>query len=583
MSTSIITVPLSELHATRLNVRKTGQMSIEDLAASIKAHSLMQNLVVTKDEPMGAGGHGGYLVVAGSRRLKALQTLEKAGELPSDLASGIPCKLVTRDAATESSLAENLIREGMHPADEFDAFKRLADAGISTAEICARFGQTELYVKQRLKLANVAPKLLDLYRVGKADLEQMMTLALVDDQLKQLQVWNAAKHEWQRQPDNLRDALVQTEVKSDSKLARFVGVSAYEKAGGAVRRDLFSEEGDFTLIDAEMVQRLAAEKLERTAAKMRNEGWKWVETRIESDYSYESQFKQLDCQYKGSKQIWTDEQKARAGVLIKVGYNGQTEIERGLARPGDAKSASSSDTVGRTKKAGDLPFTAVQRLQADAQVVMQVDLAKEPRAVLRLLAADLAMPVFYKRATRQQIIHLDASRNVLPRNVRVAIEASEAGAALAKVESEWRAKLPKKPEELRDWLAKQPFDDVLALLSYLAAREFRVVDLFKGWHSRVVEAARVTAYNLGAAWKPTEAWLATLPKSIVIDMVRDAAGKTAAAPLEKLKKDHLPKAAVKLFPAGWLPKPLRPKVAEATKKPPAKKAPAKRAKAVAKA
>ena len=70
------TIPLSKLKASKLNVRKTGGKAIEELAASIRSSGLQQNLgVVQTGESFG--------VVFGGRRLRALQQLHKAGELPT--------------------------------------------------------------------------------------------------------------------------------------------------------------------------------------------------------------------------------------------------------------------------------------------------------------------------------------------------------------------------------------------------------------------------------------------------------------------------------------------------------------------
>ena len=64
-------IPLNKLVPSPANVRKTGALiSIEELAASIAAHGLLQNLQVRP------GDNGKYEVVAGERRLAALKRLE---------------------------------------------------------------------------------------------------------------------------------------------------------------------------------------------------------------------------------------------------------------------------------------------------------------------------------------------------------------------------------------------------------------------------------------------------------------------------------------------------------------------------
>src|SRR6266853_3690907 len=141
----ITNIPLNKLTAWEGNVRKTqNKAGIDELAASIKAHGLQQNLVVKKDGKK-------FSVVAGARRLKALQLLAKAGDIKDTY--DVPCRITEADDATEISLAENVMREDMHPADQFEAFRELADNGEPAADIGARFGRSESHVMKLLKLA----------------------------------------------------------------------------------------------------------------------------------------------------------------------------------------------------------------------------------------------------------------------------------------------------------------------------------------------------------------------------------------------------------------------------------------------
>ena len=181
MSNELPFVPLNKLVRSSLNVRKTGADSIDDLAASIAFHGLLQNLTVTKKSATGKTKSKAdtYEVVAGGRRLAALQSLAKQRKIPKDYA--VPCKVVT-DCAEELSLVENTIRQPMHPADQFEAFHRLVATGLSVEDIAVRFGLTSLFVAQRLKLANVSPTFVQLYRDGGIRLEQLEALAISDDQ-----------------------------------------------------------------------------------------------------------------------------------------------------------------------------------------------------------------------------------------------------------------------------------------------------------------------------------------------------------------------------------------------------------------
>jgi len=175
----IISIPLNKLVRSHHNVRKTGGESIEDLAASILAHGLLHNLTVVEQRNHKGTTSGKYEVIAGARRYAALQRLAKEKKLPKTFA--VPCKVVEASAAVEASLAENTIRVAMHPADQFIAFRDLVDAELGIEEVAARFGVSPLFVRQRLKLANVSPRFIDAYRVGEMQLEQLEALAIADD------------------------------------------------------------------------------------------------------------------------------------------------------------------------------------------------------------------------------------------------------------------------------------------------------------------------------------------------------------------------------------------------------------------
>jgi ParB family chromosome partitioning protein len=97
--------------ASDKNVRKTRGQAIEDLAASIQAHGLLHNLVVSK------ASKDKYQVIAGARRFAALTKLAKDKAISKTF--GVPCRVIDSEASTESSLAENIIRQNMHPADQF--------------------------------------------------------------------------------------------------------------------------------------------------------------------------------------------------------------------------------------------------------------------------------------------------------------------------------------------------------------------------------------------------------------------------------------------------------------------------------
>ncbi len=219
---------------------------------------------------------------AGQRREAALDLLIEQKDIAADYP--VPVRIVSEGEALAISLIENTEREGLDPFDVLRAYRMLAEEGRSVDYIAALFSASPLTVKRRMKLASVSPKLLALLREDAITLDQLAALALADNHETQEHIWFDA-NEWQRQPNYLRQAITRAEIDaSRSRLVRFVGLDAYEAAGGYVRRDLFSDDGNAGYIaDAELLQRLVAEKLDAAAEEVRAEGWGWTETRIERD------------------------------------------------------------------------------------------------------------------------------------------------------------------------------------------------------------------------------------------------------------------------------------------------------------
>ena len=270
---NLILVPLSRLvlRPTGRNVRKTPRMSIPELAASIQRVGLLQNLIV-----IAAADGEHYEVVVGGRRLAALKLLAKKHRISKEWE--VPCLLVADGTARTASLTENVQREAMHPADQFEAFAALVAEGRPIEDIAADFSVTPLVVQRRLKLANVSPRLMADYRADAVNLDQLMALAITDDHAAQETAFYDAPT-WQRQPSALRDRLTEREIDAyRHPLVRFVGLDTYEAAGGGVRRDLFAEgDAGVYLTDAALLERLAQDRLAGIAAEVKAEGWAWVD------------------------------------------------------------------------------------------------------------------------------------------------------------------------------------------------------------------------------------------------------------------------------------------------------------------
>ncbi len=186
-------------------------------------------------------------------------------------------KRVSDDIAALASVAENEQRAAMHPAEQIAGFRTLAGQGKTPAQIGDALGFGSRHVQRMLKLANLAPSLMEKLAQDELTVEQCQALCLEDDHARQVEVFENVKASWSNAPAHLiKRAITDTEMRTDNAKFRFIGRDAYEAAGGYVREDLFSQdEGDGTA-DSVLVERLVQEKLERIALDIQQrEGWAW--------------------------------------------------------------------------------------------------------------------------------------------------------------------------------------------------------------------------------------------------------------------------------------------------------------------
>jgi ParB family chromosome partitioning protein len=327
------TVPLNKLILSPLNVRKTHpDISIEELADSIHEKGLLQNLVVAHT----MGGKGLYEVGGGGRRWRALQRNVALKRIPRNW--DVPVKIVDRAELREASLAENL-KEAMNPADEVEAFLAIigdyeaagmADPRERVAHCARRFGFTVRYVDQRLRLANLAPPILEALRAGEIVLDSAQAYAGHPDQAVQLKIFEAEKKKtWQaHSATSIRDAIAGKVYTSDHKLVVYIGLDAYLEAGGRLETDLFfmAEERQ-VLLDPSLVDKLAREKGEREAGKLaQDEGW------ADGMISLSKQSWQLPAPPEGFRTLYhaaeklTPEQRDSSIAIFEIG--GQGELRR---------------------------------------------------------------------------------------------------------------------------------------------------------------------------------------------------------------------------------------------------------------
>jgi ParB family transcriptional regulator, chromosome partitioning protein len=280
-----IFVPLAKLKKSPRNARKVphGEAAIEALAASIQHKGLIQNLVVEPETKDDGTPTGNYFVTAGEGRRLAM--LLRAKRKQCKKSEPVRCWLDTQNDPSEISLDENVTRTPMHPADQFERFRELADGkGWGAEEIGARFGVSAGVVKQRLRLGAVSPKLLQVYREDGLTLDQLMAFAIAEDHARQEQVFEGLHHN--REPWIIRREMTAANVPADDRRAVFVGADAYVEAGGNIIRDLFSEDRGGFFEDAGLLDMLAIEKLREIAGIVLSEGWKWAEAHIDYPHAH---------------------------------------------------------------------------------------------------------------------------------------------------------------------------------------------------------------------------------------------------------------------------------------------------------
>jgi ParB/RepB/Spo0J family partition protein len=196
-------IPFNRLVLSQSNVRhvKAG-VSIEELAQDIARRTLLQSLTVRPILDADGAETGMFEIPAGGRRYRALELLVKQKRLSRT--APIPCVVRTEGFAEEDSLAENIQRAPLHPLDQFRAFLALREKGMSEEEIAAAFFVSVQIVKQRLRLASVSPKLLDIYADDGMSLDQLMAFAVNPDHERQEQVWEALRRSYTKEPYSIR-------------------------------------------------------------------------------------------------------------------------------------------------------------------------------------------------------------------------------------------------------------------------------------------------------------------------------------------------------------------------------------------
>jgi ParB family transcriptional regulator, chromosome partitioning protein len=138
-------IPLARIRSNPYQPRRgTADKAIEDLAASIREHGVLQPILVTEVLD-------GYQLVAGERRFRAAQLagLERIPAVVRNLADR---------SQLELALVENIQRADLNPMEEAQAYRQLVtEFGLSQDEIAKRVGRARATVANTMRLLDTDP------------------------------------------------------------------------------------------------------------------------------------------------------------------------------------------------------------------------------------------------------------------------------------------------------------------------------------------------------------------------------------------------------------------------------------------
>lgn len=607
IATPVQLLPYSRLSSTDLNVRRIPHTDreVEELADSIEAVGILQNLIGV-ELPDGSVG-----VVGGEGRRKATGILVQKGITRADTPF-VPVKVIPLELAVVASMTENGQRKNMHPAEQIVGFRTLEQEGKTVSQISALLGYAPRHVQRCLKLANLAPSLLDTLARDGISLEQCEALTLADTHERQEQVWKEAVEQW-------RDPAVQTlrRMVTDDKMAashpmfEFVGEEAYIAAGGTLTADLFSDR-DSTFADAARVKSLLAGKLTVIAARIQHEqGWGWsefrmselgdnvtdreqyrvampapvlteeekqrvsdLEEKIETSDSYddeyalqqeiddivcEATYREATPEFRAAHGVWVswngDNFKVQAGIH-KVTDEERHEEEKALqARRDNVVTWTTPDIP-----ADAYPATLVKAMSAERTLAVQAELAGRPDVSVALLTWTLCLSLF-DRSYGKRSEPLKASVSSNQHHLSSLAPSGDEGKALLALIAQKKALQATLPDNWHHdftWLLSWSAEQVNALLGFCAAHGINGIQERLYNHTEKSELDGLEAaldFDLRKWWQPdAESYFGKL-KIAQIGKAYEQAGLTGrAGEVVKLKRrDAAQAAAVDLNAVGWLP------------------------------
>ncbi len=579
--TEEVSVPLVSLIKSPLNVRTVpySAESVSELADSIKGVGLLQNLVV---HALPGDRHG---VAAGGRRLAALNMLAERGIIPADWP--VRVKIIPQELATAASMTENGHRRDMHPAEQIAGFRAMAQEGKTPAQIGDLLGYSPRHVQRMLKLADLAPVILDALAEDRITTEHCQALALENDTARQVQVFEAAcQSGWGGKPEvqTIRRLVTESEVAvaGNSKF-RFVGADAFSP--DELRTDLFSDDGD-GYVDRVALDAALLEKLQAVAEHLREaEGWEWcagrmepvgecredagtyrclpepeavlteaederlnelmtrydaLENQCEESDLLEAEMKLMRCMAK--VRAWTPEIRAGSGVVVSWRY-GNVCVQRGVQLRSEDDATDDADRTEQVQEKAsveEISLPLLTKMSSERTLAVQAALMQQPDKSLALLAWTLCLNVFGSGAySKPAQISLECEHYSLTSDAPSGKEGAAFMALMAE-KSRLAALLPEGWSRDMTTFLSLSQEVLLSLLSFCTACSIHGVQTRECGHTSrspldTLESA--IGFHMRDWWQPTKAnFFGHLKKPQIIAALNEAGLSGAARDAEKMKK-----------------------------------------------
>ncbi|HGY3523554.1 TPA: ParB/RepB/Spo0J family partition protein [Escherichia coli] len=580
--TAEVSVPLVSLIKSPLNVRTVpySAESVSELADSIKGVGLLQNLVV---HTLSGDRYG---VAAGGRRLAALNMLAERGIIPADWP--VRVKVIPQELATAASMTENGHRRDMHPAEQIAGFRAMAQEGKTPAQIGDLLGYSPRHVQRMLKLADLAPVILDALAEDRITTEHCQALALENDTARQVQVFEAAcQSGWGGKPEvqTIRRLVTESEVAvaGNSKF-RFVGTDAFSP--DELRTDLFSDDGD-GYVDRVALDAALLEKLQAVAERLREaEGWGWCAGRMEAvgecredagtyrslpqpeavlTEAEEERLNELLTRYDAPEnqceesdlleaemklihcmsrvRAWTPEMRAGSGVVVSWRY-GNVCVQRGVQLRSEDDAADDADRTEQVQEKAsveEISLPLLTKMSSERTLAVQAALIQQPEKTVALMVWRLCSCVFdYCNMTLHPFrIQTEEYHRRLTSDAPSG-KSGQAWLSLMKEKTRLEALLPENWQKDFTTFFTLDGQTLMRLMVFCTACSVDGVQTRECGHtsrSPLDTLETAIGFHMRDWWQPTKAnFFGHLKKPQIIAALNDAGLSGAARDAEKMKK-----------------------------------------------